>query len=113
MVALAGLPPTAGFTSKLLVFSALWDSYHQQQLPWMLWLLDRRDLECRHFPRLLYAAAISAVFQKQYVPRPLRPTYMRIPGKLIAGFAYLLTLLLLFFKPGVAHAVDFGVLNGC
>jgi NADH-quinone oxidoreductase subunit N len=27
MVALTGLPPTAGFTAKLLVFGALWDSY--------------------------------------------------------------------------------------
>ncbi|WP_229213897.1 NADH-quinone oxidoreductase subunit N [Dyadobacter psychrotolerans] len=39
MVALAGLPPTVGFTSKLLIFSSLWDSYHQHQFPWMLWLL--------------------------------------------------------------------------
>jgi len=39
MVALAGLPPTVGFTSKMLIFSSLWDSYHQQQFPWMLWLL--------------------------------------------------------------------------
>ncbi len=27
MVALVGLPPTAGFTAKLLVFSALWEAY--------------------------------------------------------------------------------------
>ncbi|MGB5930235.1 MAG: NADH-quinone oxidoreductase subunit N, partial [Cyclobacteriaceae bacterium] len=27
MIALTGLPPTAGFTAKLLVFGALWDSY--------------------------------------------------------------------------------------
>lgn len=27
MVALVGLPPTAGFTAKLLVFSSLWESY--------------------------------------------------------------------------------------
>ncbi len=29
MIALAGLPPTAGFTAKLLLFSALWESYRQ------------------------------------------------------------------------------------
>ncbi len=27
MISLTGLPPTAGFTAKLLVFSALWDTY--------------------------------------------------------------------------------------
>ncbi len=27
MISLTGLPPTAGFTAKLLVFSALWDAY--------------------------------------------------------------------------------------
>lgn len=39
MIALAGLPPTVGFTSKLLIFSSLWDSYQQQQFSWMLWLM--------------------------------------------------------------------------
>ncbi|MEO1053805.1 MAG: NADH-quinone oxidoreductase subunit N [Bacteroidota bacterium] len=29
MIALTGLPPTAGFTAKLLIFSALWDTYDQ------------------------------------------------------------------------------------
>lgn len=29
MISLTGLPPTAGFTAKLLVFSALWDAYQQ------------------------------------------------------------------------------------
>ena len=39
MIALAGLPPTIGFTSKLLIFSAIWESYQQQHFSWMLWLL--------------------------------------------------------------------------
>ncbi|PWJ57673.1 NADH-quinone oxidoreductase subunit N [Dyadobacter jejuensis] len=39
LIALAGLPPTVGFTAKLLVFSALWDAFQQQQSGWMLWLL--------------------------------------------------------------------------
>jgi NADH-quinone oxidoreductase subunit N len=29
MIALTGLPPTAGFTAKLLVFTALWEAYQQ------------------------------------------------------------------------------------
>lgn len=96
MIALAGLPPTGGFTSKFLVFSALWESYHQQEIPWMLWLLIGGILN----------AAISLGY------------YLRLPyllffkntntgsitanngtsGKLIAGFL-LIALLTLFFSP--------------
>jgi NADH-quinone oxidoreductase subunit N len=96
MIALAGLPPTGGFTSKFLVFSALWESYHQQEIPWMLWLLIGGILN----------AAISLAY------------YLRLPyllffkntnaasitanngtsGKLIAGFL-LVALLMLFFNP--------------
>ncbi len=39
MIALAGLPPTVGFTAKLFVFSALWEEYLQSEATWMLWLL--------------------------------------------------------------------------
>lgn len=96
MIALAGLPPTGGFTSKFLVFSALWESYHQQEIPWMLWLLIGGILN----------AAISLAY------------YLRLPyllffkntnaasitanngtsGKLFAGFL-LVALLMLFFNP--------------
>jgi NADH-quinone oxidoreductase subunit N len=36
MLSLIGLPPTAGFTAKLLIFSALWESYQQTQSPILL-----------------------------------------------------------------------------
>lgn len=39
MVALAGLPPTVGFTAKWLIFSALWDSWQQVGSSWKLFLL--------------------------------------------------------------------------
>ena len=38
-IALTGLPPTAGFTAKLLVFSTLWESYQISKQPALLWLL--------------------------------------------------------------------------
>ncbi len=38
-VALTGLPPTAGFTGKLFIFSALWESYALTQKPIVGWLL--------------------------------------------------------------------------
>jgi NADH-quinone oxidoreductase subunit N len=39
MVSLAGIPPTAGFTSKLFIFTALWDAYEQTGKNLLLLLL--------------------------------------------------------------------------
>jgi NADH-quinone oxidoreductase subunit N len=39
LVGLAGIPPTAGFTSKLLVFSFVWDAYELTGKNILLWLL--------------------------------------------------------------------------
>jgi NADH-quinone oxidoreductase subunit N len=36
MVALTGLPPTAGFSAKLFIFSALWESYQRTGYSWLL-----------------------------------------------------------------------------
>jgi NADH-quinone oxidoreductase subunit N len=38
-IALTGLPPTSGFTGKLFLFSALWESYHFTGKSILLWLL--------------------------------------------------------------------------
>ncbi|MFN6944303.1 MAG: NADH-quinone oxidoreductase subunit N [Cytophagaceae bacterium] len=39
MVALTGLPPTGGFTAKLLLFTSIWDAYRQEGQGVMLFLL--------------------------------------------------------------------------
>ncbi len=39
MIGLTGLPPTVGFSAKLLIFSALWESYQQTQHVYLLLLL--------------------------------------------------------------------------
>jgi NADH-quinone oxidoreductase subunit N len=39
LVALTGLPPTAGFTAKLFIFSGLWEAYEGTHKPLLLWLL--------------------------------------------------------------------------
>ncbi len=36
MIGLTGLPPTVGFTAKLLSFSALYEAYQQSGMPWLL-----------------------------------------------------------------------------
>ncbi|MEO9967421.1 MAG: NADH-quinone oxidoreductase subunit N [Reichenbachiella sp.] len=38
MISLAGLPPTAGFTAKLFVFTALWESYQLEGQQYLIWL---------------------------------------------------------------------------
>lgn len=39
LVALTGIPPTAGFTAKLFIFSALWESYQETHKTLLFWLL--------------------------------------------------------------------------
>lgn len=39
LVALTGIPPTAGFTAKLFIFSGLWDSYQETHKSLLFWLL--------------------------------------------------------------------------
>ena len=39
LISLVGLPPTAGFTAKLLVFSSLWESYQMNPNNLKIWLL--------------------------------------------------------------------------
>ena len=96
MVALAGLPPTVGFTAKWLVFSALWDSYQQVGEPWLLWLLVGGIIN----------AAISLVYYLK-VPFLLffRPGEGTLPpnspwlNRALAG-GLLALIVWLFFQPG-------------
>jgi NADH-quinone oxidoreductase subunit N len=39
LISLTGLPPTAGFTAKLFVFTGLWQAYELTGKPLLLWLL--------------------------------------------------------------------------
>lgn len=96
MVALAGLPPTVGFTAKLLIFSALWDSYQLQGAPWMVWLLVggilNAAISLAYYLRLPYL-----LFFKTTETPPATPIYLT-GGRIVSGIL-LLAILLLFFKP--------------
>lgn len=39
LIALTGIPPTAGFTAKLFIFSGLWEAYQTTQKDLLIWLL--------------------------------------------------------------------------
>ncbi len=96
MVALAGLPPTAGFTSKLLIFSALWESYHQQGASWMLWLMIGGILNAAvslaYYLRLPYLLFFKDTNSMSVAAND------STTGKFLAGLL-LLVVLLLFFNP--------------
>lgn len=38
MIALAGLPPTGGFTAKLLIFTAVWEAYQSEGHQYLIWI---------------------------------------------------------------------------
>jgi NADH-quinone oxidoreductase subunit N len=38
MISLAGLPPTAGFLSKLYIFTALWETFQSSTNPILFWV---------------------------------------------------------------------------
>jgi NADH-quinone oxidoreductase subunit N len=95
MVALAGLPPTAGFTAKLLLFSALWESWQTGGSVWLLAV----------FGFGLFNVAVS-LFYYLKIPfylffRPgveLNGAESGIYGRMLIA-ALTLPVVLLFFKP--------------
>ncbi len=98
-VSLTGLPPTAGFTAKLFVFSALWESYGIAGKPLYLWLLVlgliNTVISLFYYFRIPYYSFL----------RTLQPAIPK--ANLQAGFLHFLAFLLviillaLFFAPGL------------
>ncbi|MCU0355801.1 MAG: NADH-quinone oxidoreductase subunit N [Cytophagales bacterium] len=95
MAALAGLPPTAGFTAKLLVFSALWQAYGQSGDPLLLalfvWGLFNVAVALFYYLRIPYF-----MFFKPAVQEPT--VVFHWPEAVLAALV-LLPVLVLFFKP--------------
>lgn len=97
MVSLIGLPPTAGFTAKLLVFSGVWDEY-QNSGNWVLLLLLLVGLFNTVVSLYYYLKIPFYAFLKQ----PQNFEKRNIIGfQNLFGLVMVLLLLLLFFQPGV------------
>lgn len=97
MISLTGLPPTAGFTAKLLIFTSLWESYSITNNIWMLYLM-------------IFGLANTVVSLFYYLRIPYYMIFKPYHGEVRAaknlysienflGFIMVLTLLLTFFKP--------------
>jgi len=76
MLGLTGLPPTVGFTAKLLSFSALFDAYSQTGKPWLLALFALGLLNALislvyylKIPFLLFFRPLSGDYQAEKLPR--------------------------------------------
>lgn len=94
-IALTGLPPTAGFTSKLLIFSALWESYQSSDKTILLWLfifgLINTVISLFYYLRIpFYAFVKTSAFDF----KANNPTFENFLG---AGLV--LIILILFFNP--------------
>jgi NADH-quinone oxidoreductase subunit N len=97
LVALTGLPPTAGFTGKLFIFSALWDAYNESHKTLLLWLLVfgllNTVVSLFYYLRIPYYAFIKAsdgaVAEKK--------------GRFenLFGFILVVFIVVTFFMPGV------------
>lgn len=97
MIALTGLPPTVGFTAKLLAFSALLEAYQTNTNPWLLALFGIGLLN-----------AVVSLFYYLRIPfllyfRPATGSYLSDTktsrAQLILATVVTVPVMVLFFKP--------------
>jgi NADH-quinone oxidoreductase subunit N len=97
LVSLTGLPPTAGFTAKLFIFSGLWQSYQGSGKDILMWLfiagLLNTVISLFYYLRIPYFAFLksSEPAEKQNI----------ITFQNLLAFILVLGLLVLFFMPGL------------
>jgi NADH-quinone oxidoreductase subunit N len=98
MVALTGLPPTAGFTAKLLVFSSLWATYQETQTMILLALFVI-GLINTVVSLFFYLKIPFFLFMKEPSAdaSPIKNSYS---GNLLHGIL-VIVLIYLFLQPGV------------
>jgi NADH-quinone oxidoreductase subunit N len=97
LISLTGLPPTAGFTGKLFLFSALWESYQLTGKSILLWLLIfgllNTVVSLFYYLKIPYNAFLKSgqVAEKQ--------NFLTLENLL--GSILVLMILALFFLPGL------------
>ncbi len=102
LVALTGLPPTAGFTAKLLIFSGLFDAYAGTGKTLLLWLLIigllNTVISLFYYMRIPYYAFIKAGTPEQGLKKSSDfENYF--------GVFLVVLILLLFFVPGLLMGI--------
>ncbi|MES2731824.1 MAG: NADH-quinone oxidoreductase subunit N [Bacteroidota bacterium] len=97
MIALTGLPPTAGFSAKLFIFSALWESYQASGSQLLLWVFILGLLNS--VVSLFYYLKIPFLLFFRTLPHPAPVTVDLTNLQKILVAVVILPVLLLFFKP--------------
>jgi NADH-quinone oxidoreductase subunit N len=108
-ISLTGLPPTGGFTAKLLIFTSIWESYSQTDNQWLLYLL-------------VFGLLNTVVSLFYYLKIPYYMIFKpynadKNEARIIVGFenylagVMVLAVLILFFKPdwlmGLINNINF------
>jgi NADH-quinone oxidoreductase subunit N len=97
LISLTGLPPTAGFTSKLFIFSAIWQSYELSGNSILLWVLIlgllNTVVSLFYYLRMPYFA-----FLKNGKPAEKQNI---VTFQNLLGFLLVLFILVLFFIPSI------------
>ncbi|MBP9926499.1 MAG: NADH-quinone oxidoreductase subunit N [Cyclobacteriaceae bacterium] len=97
MIALTGLPPTAGFTAKLLIFSSLWATYQETQSTILLALFII-GLMNTVISLFFYLKIPYFLFMKE-TAKPAEPIKNSVARNLLHGIL-VVTLIYLFLQPG-------------
>lgn len=110
-ISLTGLPPTAGFTAKLFIFSSLWEAYRTTQDQILLWLLIfgllNTVVSLFYYLRIPYFAFIKNwdSRSKTNILEPSEVTHAtffhRFDAGNLLGLILVIVLLLIFFAPGL------------
>jgi NADH-quinone oxidoreductase subunit N len=97
LIALTGLPPTSGFTAKLFIFSALWESYELTRKVVLLWLLIfgllNTVVSLFYYLRIPYFAFIKA--------GETPSNQKKLTFENFLGFILVVLVLVIFFIPGL------------
>jgi NADH-quinone oxidoreductase subunit N len=106
MIALTGLPPTAGFTAKLLIFSALWEQYQQTENLLLIYVLLLGLLNTvvalfyyLKIPFFMFFRQASPSEKQMEIGKPAREPLRVTPFEKILAVLLIFPLILLFFKP--------------
>lgn len=95
LIALAGIPPTAGFTAKLFIFTSLWSAYEQTGKDILLWLLVfgllNTVVSLFYYLKIPYYAFLKTSESVQSVKKTLIENYLAL--------LLVVLILLLFIRP--------------
>jgi len=113
LVALTGLPPTAGFTAKLFIFTSLWESYQVTGKNLLLWLLIfgllNTVVSLFYYLRIPYYAFVKS---SESTVKTNILTFENLFGLILV-----LLVLLFFFSPGLLmgwiNKITFAVVIRC